>query len=74
MPATVSTLIGAFAYSDVNQGASGNGGNINITTGSLSVTNGALLSTDTYGTGDAGSVNIHAHETVSFMGVMPLAM
>jgi filamentous hemagglutinin family protein len=56
------------ASSEVNEGALGNGGSINITTRSLFVSNGAQLSTDTYGTGDAGSVNINARDTVSFNG------
>jgi large exoprotein involved in heme utilization and adhesion len=47
----------------------GNGGNINITTGSLRVSNGAVLNASTYGKGNAGSVNINARDTVSFEGV-----
>lgn len=46
----------------------GKAGDINITTGSLSVTNGAQLNAITYGKGDAGNVNIDARETVSFDG------
>ncbi len=56
-------------YSTVYEGAEGKGGSINITTGSLSVTNGALLSVSTLGKGDAGSVNINARDRVSFDGV-----
>ena len=54
------------AYSSVESGAVGNGGGINIQTGSLSVTNGARLNASTSGQGDAGSVNIHAGSTVFF--------
>jgi filamentous hemagglutinin family protein len=57
------------AFSWVEAGAVGNGGDINITTGSLSVTNGALLFASTYGQGNAGSVTINASDTVSFDGV-----
>ena len=57
------------AYSFVETGAVGKGGDINITTGSLSVTNGAQLQTWTSGQGDAGSVNISASDTVTFDGV-----
>ena len=60
---------GSTAYSDVNEGAIAKGGSINITTGSLFVSNGALLGTSTFGTGDAGRVNINARDTVSFDGV-----
>ncbi|MBW4505107.1 MAG: S-layer family protein [Scytonematopsis contorta HA4267-MV1] len=47
--------------------AVGNAGNINIITDSLSVTNGALLSTATLGQGNGGNINIKAN-TVSFDG------
>jgi filamentous hemagglutinin family protein len=43
----------------------GNGGNINISSGSLSLTNGAYLSASTYGQGDAGSVKINAETSVT---------
>jgi filamentous hemagglutinin family protein len=56
------------AYSRVEPGAVGQGGNVNITTGSLSVTNGAVLTTSTFGQGDAGSVTINVRDTVAFDG------
>lgn len=56
------------AFSRVESGATGKGGSINITTGSLSVTAGAVLTTSTNGQGDAGNVNISARDTVSFIG------
>ncbi|MBD1890609.1 filamentous hemagglutinin N-terminal domain-containing protein [Coleofasciculus sp. FACHB-SPT9] len=56
-------------FSTVERGAVGNGGSINIITGSLSVTNGARLIASTRGQGSAGSVNIDARDTVSFDGV-----
>jgi filamentous hemagglutinin family protein len=56
------------AGSQVQEGAVGNGGNVNITTRSLSVTNGAALSVTTDGQGDAGNVNIQTSESVSFDG------
>jgi large exoprotein involved in heme utilization and adhesion len=43
----------------------GNGGEINITTGSLSVSNGAVLNAFTSGKGNAGRVNIVARDTVT---------
>jgi len=48
--------------------AFGNAGDVNITAGSLSVTNGAQVTTSTFGQGDAGRVTINA-DTVSFDGV-----
>ena len=44
----------------------GNAGDINITTGSLSLTNGSILQSITNGQGNTGSVNINARDTVSF--------
>jgi filamentous hemagglutinin family protein len=55
--------------SQVLRGASGRGGNLNITTGSLSVTGGAQLSATTFGKGNAGSVTITARDSVAFDGV-----
>jgi filamentous hemagglutinin family protein len=46
----------------------GNPGNINITTGSLFVTDGSQLLASTYGNGDAGKVTINATDIVSFDG------
>ena len=53
------------ATSNVASGAQGKGGNLSITTGSLSVTNGAQLSASTSGQGDAGGVNITAIDSIS---------
>ncbi|HEY9675093.1 MAG TPA: filamentous hemagglutinin N-terminal domain-containing protein [Waterburya sp.] len=57
------------AFSTVEAGATGNGGNVNVMTGSLFVSNGPQLVASTFGRGDAGSVNILAHDTVFFDGV-----
>ncbi|WP_225895946.1 two-partner secretion domain-containing protein [Dendronalium phyllosphericum] len=46
-----------------------NGGDINITTRSLKVTDGARLATSTNGNGNAGKVNINATDFVLFDGV-----
>ncbi len=53
----------------LDAGAAGSSGDINITTGSLSLTNGGRLIASTSGQGNAGSVNIHATHTVSLDGV-----
>ncbi len=57
------------AYSTVDYEAVGKSGDINIVTGSLSVTDGARLEASTNGQGNGGSVNINARDTVSFDGV-----
>jgi filamentous hemagglutinin family protein len=60
---------GGYAFSSVDAGAVGNGGDIEITTGSLQVTNGARLIASTFGQGNAGSVRITARDTIGFDGV-----
>lgn len=50
-------------------GGIGKAGDILVTTGSLSVTNGAALSTSTNGQGNAGNISINARDTVTFDGV-----
>ncbi|MEM7581183.1 MAG: S-layer family protein, partial [Cyanobacteria bacterium P01_A01_bin.80] len=48
------------AFSQVNSKGEGNAGGVQINTGSLSVLNGARISSSTRGKGDAGSVEISA--------------
>ncbi len=55
--------------SQVTPKAVGNGGNVNVIAGALSVTNGAQLNTSTFGRGNAGRVTIEASRTLSFDGV-----
>ncbi|MDZ8263506.1 filamentous hemagglutinin N-terminal domain-containing protein [Nostoc sp. ChiQUE01b] len=55
--------------SQVGDKAVGNGGSINITTGSLLITNSARLSASTLGEGNASNVNIFARDFVFFNGV-----
>jgi filamentous hemagglutinin family protein len=56
----------SLAESNIETNAVGKGGSVNITTGNLSVRNGAILVTATYGKGNAGSININARDKVSF--------
>jgi large exoprotein involved in heme utilization and adhesion len=63
------TGIPSFAGSEVAAEGIGQGGDIRITTGKLSVTNGAQLSTTTRGKGNAGNIDITARDTVTFDGV-----
>ncbi len=48
----------------LDQGAIGKSGNINIITGSLTVSKDAVLSVDTFGAGDAGDISILAADKV----------
>lgn len=54
--------------SSSRRNAIGQGGNILINTGSLTVTNGADVRTSVYGTGKAGDITINARDRVIFDG------
>nr|WP_242037596.1 filamentous hemagglutinin N-terminal domain-containing protein [Coleofasciculus sp. FACHB-SPT9] len=56
-------------FSTVEHGAVGNGGDISITTGFLSLTNGAVVSAETFARGDGGSIRITASDTLFFNGL-----
>ncbi|KAM3095090.1 filamentous hemagglutinin N-terminal domain-containing protein [Phormidesmis sp. 146-35] len=58
------SLNGGDIFNDVSREAIGQGGEVRISTGSLSLTNGAQLSASTLGQGDAGSVMIDARDTI----------
>ncbi|MEP0884035.1 filamentous hemagglutinin N-terminal domain-containing protein [Trichocoleus sp. ST-U3] len=60
------SFYGSGVNNSLEQTGVGNGGDINITAGSLSVTEDAFLNSNTAGLGNAGSVNINARDTVSF--------
>lgn len=62
------TVAGSYIFNRVRTGSVGNGGNINITAGSLSLTNGAQLITSNSGQGNAGNVKIIASGNISFDG------
>ncbi|MEH2050269.1 two-partner secretion domain-containing protein [Nostoc sp.] len=55
-------------YSSAEEGSVGNGGSINIQTGSLSLAQGSELNTKTLGQGNAGSININARNAISLDG------
>jgi filamentous hemagglutinin family protein len=65
------SLDNSTVFNIVLPGGIGNAGNINITTGSLSLTNGSSLYSDTLGQGNAGSVNINTRDRVSLDGTSP---
>ena len=51
-----------------NVGDSGNGGNINIQTGKLELTEGASISSSSFGLGKAGTIKINANESIFISG------
>ena len=56
------------AYSTVDSGGMGKAGSINVTTGSLSLNNGSLLSTSTSGQGNAGDISVNARDAITIDG------
>jgi filamentous hemagglutinin family protein len=52
-------------FNNVEEGGTGRGGNINVRTGSLSLTNRGAIAASTFAAGDAGNVNITARDGVS---------
>ncbi|ARV63053.1 hypothetical protein BZZ01_15660 [Nostocales cyanobacterium HT-58-2] len=52
----------------VNMGATGNGGNITISSGSFSLTDGAQLATSTFGQVNAGNVSVRASDSIKLTG------
>ena len=68
------TLDGQFssgAFSVVNTGANGNGGNVQLSANSLEVTNGAVVNASTSGVGNAGDIVIDVRDRAVFNGVTP---
>ncbi|MBD2304066.1 filamentous hemagglutinin N-terminal domain-containing protein [Chroococcidiopsis sp. FACHB-1243] len=55
-------------FNNVSRGSTGKGGNINVKTGSLSMTNRGTIAASTFGTGDAGNVNITASDRIALDG------
>ncbi len=55
------------AFTNVKENATGNGGDVRITTGSLALTNGQIVA-NTLGKGDAGSVILNARSSVLLDG------
>ena len=62
---TIRLESGGFVQNDVNSSEIGNGGNLNVTTGSLFLSDRAYLSASTFGNGNAGSVIINARDRIS---------
>ncbi len=54
-------------FSPVEPGATGKGGNISFTTGTLRISDGAQISASTFGQGDAGTISITASKSVEIL-------
>jgi large exoprotein involved in heme utilization and adhesion len=59
------TLDNSKISSEVGFDIEGNGGELKITTPNLSLTNGGFITGDTYGQGDASSIDINATESIT---------
>ncbi|NEO69785.1 filamentous hemagglutinin N-terminal domain-containing protein [Moorena sp. SIO3H5] len=58
------SILGARVF----RGATGNGGDVSITTGELIVSDGARVSANTFGEGDGGNLSVDADSTVQVIG------
>ena len=58
-------VVGSSVFNNVQSQSAYNGGDILISAGSLSLTNGARLEANTFGSGDAGNVLVNASDSVS---------
>ncbi len=68
-PSQITT--GVLSYNLSDQRAVGQGGDVNITTDSLFLTNGGAINTSTQGQGNAGRVTIYARDSVEIRGTAP---
>jgi filamentous hemagglutinin family protein len=64
--------IASGTFSGVSPGAEGKGGNVQISTNTLEVTNGSQLGAFSGGTGDAGNIVVNDAKTVNITGTTPL--
>jgi filamentous hemagglutinin family protein len=62
------TISAGSIFNQVAAGEIGNGGNIEIKTGNLAITNAAKLAASNFGQGDAGSIKITATDNIFFDG------
>lgn len=67
---STSTPIFSGILADVAPGATGNGGNVSIETGSLQVTDGGQISSGTFGVGNAGTLTVKA-QNIKISGGSP---
>ncbi len=66
-----SRVLGSAVFPDgtFSPSATGRGGNISLTTGELTVSNGGFVSSSTNGNGDAGNLSVFARDSVTISGV-----
>jgi filamentous hemagglutinin family protein len=60
---------GSGLFSDSQAEATGNAGNLNVTTPKLVIRNGAQIGSGTFGKGEGGSLNINASQSIEIDGV-----
>ncbi len=65
---TVGLANNSIIVNDISMNAIGNGGKINISTGTLIGANGSIIGNNVFGTGNAGEINIQASNLVLFDG------
>ncbi|NEO73060.1 filamentous hemagglutinin N-terminal domain-containing protein, partial [Moorena sp. SIO3H5] len=61
----------SFLAARVFRGATGNAEDVSINTGELIVSDGAVVSADTFGLGDGGNLTVNGSSTIELMGTTP---
>ena len=56
-------------FSRVSSDAEGSGGNVNLSTSSLNITNGGQISAETRGSGNAGNINTNTSNLINLIGL-----
>jgi filamentous hemagglutinin family protein len=57
-------------FASAEEGSSGNGGNLEVTTDRLSIRDGAVVQTTTFGSGDAGNLTIQEAQSIEVAGTV----
>jgi filamentous hemagglutinin family protein len=69
---SISVADSSLIRSTVSSSATGNGGNIEIQARRLSLTDGAVLQSTTFGAGNAGNILVKASDSINISGVAPI--
>jgi filamentous hemagglutinin family protein len=67
---TAGAFVPSAIRSTIQPGATGNSGSISVTTGTLSIQQGAAVGTSSFGIGNAGTVSVNASQSIAIDGAV----